>query len=90
MGGNSLAQTKTSDISVISLDSLDFKSLDFSLGKVAGHYLLFKAITCSVATDLEPHKNQMQDENSIKQNLHLLKQGPVVTSLQRAVKIKLI
>lgn len=79
MGGNSLVPTKTSDISVISLDSLGSKSLSFSLGKDSGHCLPFKAVICTVASDLEPRKNQTWDENSIKQNLHLLRQGPVVT-----------
>lgn len=81
MGGNSLAPNKTSGISVISLDCLDFKSLDFSLQTGSGHCLPFKAIICSVTNDLEPHKDQMWVETSIKQNPHLLKQGPVMTTV---------
>lgn len=36
MGGNSLPPTKTSGISVISLDGLNFKSLNFSLETDSG------------------------------------------------------
>lgn len=80
MGGKNLAPTKTLGISVICLDCSDLKSLDFSLERCSGHCLPFKGIICSVTNDLEPHKNQMWDENSIKQNLHLPKQGPVMTT----------
>lgn len=55
MGSNSLAPTKTSGISVISLGCLNFKCLDFSLETGFGHCVLFKAIICSVTNDLEPH-----------------------------------
>lgn len=49
--------------------------------QVLGIVFLFKAIICSVTNDLEPHKDQMWDETSINQDLHLLKQGPVMTTV---------
>lgn len=81
MGSKSLPPTKTLGVSVISLGCLDFKSLDFSLETISGYCLPFKAILCSVTNDLETHQNQTRDENSMKHNLHLLNQGPVMTTV---------
>lgn len=62
--------------------------MDLSLETGSGYCVSFKAIICRVTSDLGPHKNQSWDENSINQNLHLLKQRPVMTTAFEGLETK--